>query len=250
VSLFMRKPAVVALGARRAALLPAGAALDKVLLEPIDAAKVETVAAALASLREQAKTGAVVVVLDDALAKLFVVRPAVGVKSLVELKSLVAARFEDLFGFEASSWCIEAAWQATRPFLACALPVALRAAVTGALPRCTSLTPAFVHALALPRPAHSAQWCVHRTADWATAAWIDARAGVQYARSAALPEHADLAPWLREEALLADRPLQSLFLVDVHARPLAAAGVQVQRPARLPSALRLLAQLRDVEAAT
>lgn len=62
------------------------------------------------------------VTVDDGLARSFVVTPPSGARSLAELRASAAARFAALYGESGEAWLLTADWQATAPFIACALP--------------------------------------------------------------------------------------------------------------------------------
>lgn len=62
------------------------------------------------------------VTVDDALTRSFIVTPPSGTQGLRELRATAAARFAALYGESAEQWLLAADWQATAPFIACALP--------------------------------------------------------------------------------------------------------------------------------
>ena len=66
------------------------------------------------------------VILSDELARLFMVTPPQNSARLHDIKAAAAMRFQTLYGDLGTDphddWCVEADWQAKRPFLACALP--------------------------------------------------------------------------------------------------------------------------------
>ncbi len=62
------------------------------------------------------------VTVDDGMARSFVVTPPSGAQGLQELRATAAARFAVLYGESAEPWLLAADWQATAPFIACALP--------------------------------------------------------------------------------------------------------------------------------
>lgn len=62
------------------------------------------------------------ITVDDALARSFVVTPPSGAQGLNELRASAAARFAVLYAESAEQWLMAADWQATAPFIACALP--------------------------------------------------------------------------------------------------------------------------------
>jgi hypothetical protein len=69
------------------------------------------------------------VVLSDDLARLFMVTPPQNSARLHDIKAATSMRFQMLYGDLGADphndWCIEADWQASRPFLACAVPRSL-----------------------------------------------------------------------------------------------------------------------------
>jgi hypothetical protein len=92
----------------------------------------------------------VTVVLADDLARLWQVTPPEGATRLADLEAAATLRFQSLFG-GASGWRISADWDATRPFLAAALPVALLEQLTTAASsqrfKLVEIVPQFVAAL-------------------------------------------------------------------------------------------------------
>jgi hypothetical protein len=69
-----------------------------------------------------ASRASLIVTVDDALVRSFVVTPPSGAQGLRELRATVAARFAVLYGESAEQWLLTADWHATAPFIACALP--------------------------------------------------------------------------------------------------------------------------------
>lgn len=65
------------------------------------------------------------VVVDDRLARIFMVQPPAQLTRLSDLRRVTTMRFSNLYGVEAKDWVIEADWHNQRPFMACALPTAL-----------------------------------------------------------------------------------------------------------------------------
>ena len=62
------------------------------------------------------------VVLADELARLWQVHPPEGSTRLADLEGAAALRFQSLYGESASHWKVAGGWDATRPFLAAAMP--------------------------------------------------------------------------------------------------------------------------------
>lgn len=93
---------------------------------------------------------ALTVVLSDDLVRLWQVAPPAGATRMADLEGAAALRFQALFG-AGGDWRIDADWQARRPFLAAALPQALRDMLVSAAQarRCTlvGIVPHFVAAL-------------------------------------------------------------------------------------------------------
>ena len=65
------------------------------------------------------------VLLDNALARFFMLRPPERVAGLRELELVSALRCESLFGDPAEDWACMGDWHAHDPFLVCALPTSL-----------------------------------------------------------------------------------------------------------------------------
>jgi hypothetical protein len=251
VSPFSPRRALLALAPRRAALLlpQAGAqqAAAPSLEIALDTARPDELVAALAAVHASLQARPVDVVLADALVKLFVVRPARGLAGMAELRAMVAARFEDLFGFDAAGWRIEADWRSHRPFLACAAPLPLLGAIDSALPRRASVAPLFVHCLGAAALPAGTVWCAARTHCWVTAAcWHDGV--VEHVRSVALPPAHSLLAWLAEEALLVDRPLHTLVLAAADGSAVQTSDFALRRLDPLPPALHLLDRMASAEA--
>jgi len=243
VSPFRPEPALLAVGPRRHAWWPHGTALETASFTNIGADQPDRLRGALDARRAGKHVD---VVLDDAVARFLVVRPGEGVVSLSELRAVVAARLEDLFGLDATAWCIEADWQARRPFLACALPTDLLQVVRETLPAARSIAPAFVHCLAEFRARQSDGWLLHATAAQATVARL-AGGTVTHVRSSARPD--DLGAWLAEQALLAEQPRDSVWVFSVDADAVDLAGSHATRPAALARALQLIGVLGRQEVA-
>ena len=93
----------------------------------------------------------VVVVLADELARMWQVAPPPGAANPADLEAAAAMRYSALFGGMPSGWTVAADWQATRPFLAAALPAALLEAMAGCAreARChlVDIVPQFVAAM-------------------------------------------------------------------------------------------------------
>jgi hypothetical protein len=234
---------LLALGGSHHAWLPARADSLAAEIRPGGADDVHQLEAVLREWWAAAPRRRVQVILDDALARFFVVRPPIGVAGLAELRAVTAARFEDLFGHEASSWSIEADWDARRHFLACAVPQRLVQALREAFPSAASIAPAFVHCLADRESAAYTGWLVHSTRQHVTAAWHGAQ-GVTYVRSCVRPT--DIRSWLAQQALLAAQPMDRLRVFDADSQARVASlarGAEVVEPATLPRELMLIARI-------
>jgi hypothetical protein len=126
--------------ALRLGLAPDGAALlqtgwwrraNAALLaeQRFEAAGIDGLARQLRQLFEQAPAAGrpLTVVLSDELVRMWQVTPPAGASRMADLEAAAAMRFQALFGAPASGWKISADWDAARPFLAAAVPLALLA---------------------------------------------------------------------------------------------------------------------------
>jgi hypothetical protein len=82
-------------------------------------------AVSLALAQAKGLSGDLQVSVSDDWVRYWTVTPPRGLGSLAELRALAVARFEQLFGRDASTWHIEADWRADQTMLACALPKSL-----------------------------------------------------------------------------------------------------------------------------
>ncbi len=91
------------------------------------------------------------VVLADALVRLFMVTPPRNAARLQDCRAAAAMRFRTLYDGAAGDWQLEADWDARHPFLVCAMPRALRAALLQAAAqsrlRLITVAPQFIVAL-------------------------------------------------------------------------------------------------------
>ncbi len=89
----------------------------------------DAMAAALRQMLADAGCGgwSATVVLSDDLSRLWQVTPPPGATRMADLEGAAALRFQMLFGESAAQWQIAAGWDATRPFLAAAMPLRLLA---------------------------------------------------------------------------------------------------------------------------
>jgi hypothetical protein len=130
-----------------------GARREVVAEARIDADAPDSLARGLRTLLGETKVAGwpLAVVLADELARMWQVTPPRAASSPVDLEAAGAMRFASLFGAPPQGWTIAADWQATRPFLAAALPTALLGSLAQAArdARCTlvEVVPQFVAAL-------------------------------------------------------------------------------------------------------
>ena len=104
-----------------------------------------------------AETRALRMIVSDVYARFWITQPPANATTKQDLRMSSLWRFEELFGEPASSWNLQADWHAGRPFVACAIPLAITdviAAVTSAMRiHVINCVPRFV-----------AEWNVHRRA--------------------------------------------------------------------------------------
>ena len=90
------------------------------------------------------------VVLADDLVRLWQVTPPEGATRLADLEAAAALRYQSLFGASLAGWTLSADWDAARPFLAAALPLALLEQLTAAASqrfKLVEIVPQFVAAM-------------------------------------------------------------------------------------------------------
>jgi hypothetical protein len=133
---------------------PFGARREVVAELRVDSAQdPQALAPALRTLLAEAQVAGwpLTVVLADELARMWQVAPPPQAASPADLEAAAAMRYAALFGAPPAGWEIAADWQATRPFLAAALPRALLDLLAQAASeaRCTlvEVVPQFVAAL-------------------------------------------------------------------------------------------------------
>lgn len=92
------------------------------------------------------------IVLDDSLARFWKVEPPANTTHFDDLGAAARIRFEALYGLPVSEWLVQGDWNAKAPFLACAVPGNILAALGECLnvpryqhTRVIGCTPAFVH---------------------------------------------------------------------------------------------------------
>jgi len=69
------------------------------------------------------------IVLDDGLVRCWMVTPPRNAQSLADCQAAARARFQILFGDALAGWHMAADWDARKPFMACAIPQGLLAAL-------------------------------------------------------------------------------------------------------------------------
>ncbi len=251
----MPDTALLALSLDACAYLPRGA-------PPLDAQRValpaqRAVWPAQVFSELAAPTTAFDVVLADSAVKYFVVAPPQGLQRFSELRDLAQMRVAELFGSDSAQWRISGDWNASEPFLCCAVPNDLLAPLEAyAGNKLLSAAPIFVRRFnAAAGQMHRAPaWFVCCVGGWVSAAYFEGGA-CRSVRSTALTQHAALGRWLGQEALLANRPLTEVWLVqeppqDRQPQDLVIAGANVRRIAAKPHELRdleLLGQLAPSE---
>jgi hypothetical protein len=235
----MRERTLVAVGERAAARLQRGNAIEDAVTAQVDwELTVAECATALQPLFVGG--GAVEVVLDDRLARYFVVSAPEGIASLAELHSVATVRLGELFGVDPLIYELAADWRVRGPFLCCAVPRTVKQALqdAAALARASlaSLVPLFL------RVANSASaarrhtgWIVVRANGWVTAANLE-RGDLRLIRSGALDALRPLEPWLAQLALTCGQAVATPLVLDA------------DQPHKLPAEWsRLERDRRDVE---
>ncbi|MBR8279078.1 hypothetical protein [Burkholderia vietnamiensis] len=69
------------------------------------------------------------IVISDAYARFWIVVPPKNASTRRDLRLCTLLRFEELFGDSPVNWSLQAVWHATKPFLACAIPLPLLNAI-------------------------------------------------------------------------------------------------------------------------
>lgn len=192
--------------------------LASVAVDPPPHTAVAALCGALADLKpakpvSTANRTALCVTVDDGLARSFIVTPASGAQGLHELRATAAARFAALYGEPSEQWLLAADWQATAPFIACALPRQLYQEVDSLARRngwrLDSLRPALVRVwnrLHLAIPADG--WLIVGFGQTLTLVHThDAQlAGLRTLRLPGAPALADLVTLLEQERLRTPMP--------------------------------------------
>ncbi|MFM0340706.1 hypothetical protein [Paraburkholderia fungorum] len=163
--------------------------------------------------------------LGDALVRYFIVTPPGNSARLQDLRAAAAVRFQVLYGESITSWQIVADWQATAPFLACAVPqrlcTALELAVATQRGTLVSVVPDFVAAWNRSRRHLGADVWLATLSDGAlTLGLVVANTGkprLAAVRTLVLPDAAPSLDWLREQvaraALLDNVPAPAVLYV-------------------------------------
>lgn len=139
------------------------------------------------------------VVLADELTRLWQVQPPAGSTRLADLEAAAALRFQTLYGEPAGNWKLSGGWDATRPFMAAAMPRHLLSLLEHAAGEqrapLVEVVPQFIAAWNRWRGAiKPGAWFGLVQQDVLTLGAVDG-ASVQAVRSTALPDGASLE-WL------------------------------------------------------
>lgn len=146
------------------------------------------------------------VTIDDDLARYFIVTPPANSTRMQDLRAAAGVRFQLLYGESLAHWQLAADWHAVSPFLACAVPQRLHAALQLAVDAqrscLASVMPDFVTAWNRLRRRLGADAWVATLGD--NALTLGLVAGTKTARLAAvrtitLPESTATATWLRDQ---------------------------------------------------
>jgi hypothetical protein len=163
--------------------------------------------------------------LGDDLARYFIVTPPSNSARVLDLRAAASVRFHSLYGEAVSGWHLHADWQADEPFLACAVPRRVTAAIEqtvyarrGCL---ISVTPNFVGAWNRSRQQLGANaWLATLDGRALTLGLVAATPKPRLAsvRTLLLPEPVPPLGWLREQiarmALLEDVSPPSVLYVQ------------------------------------
>ncbi|HTJ95078.1 MAG TPA: hypothetical protein VL424_18445 [Pararobbsia sp.] len=176
------------------------------------------------------------VTLADDLARYFIVTPPANSARVHDLRAAASVRFQSLYGDMASGWHLHADWHAAEPFLACAVPRGVTAALEQAVHTrrgcLLSVTPNFVGAWNRSRQSLGANaWLATLDERALTLGLVAATPKPRLAsvRTLLLPEPVPPLDWLRDHiarmALLDDvSPPSALF---VQGTPVAAWSTDV-----------------------
>lgn len=180
------------------------------------------------------------VILADAWVRYFMVTPPDAARRLDDCRAAAALRFTQLHEDTPDGWEIRADWRADRPFLACALPVALldhlqRAAADAGL-TLLSVRPQFIAAFNGGRPRERSDSWLAVAHDHRLTLGAMHEGRLRAVRSLPLPETRLLSEVLRREALRLRVPVPGRlrWLGDVAAEaggPLALLDMRAGQPA-------------------
>jgi hypothetical protein len=186
----------------------------------------ETLAALIAAVLDESGCSGlpVHVMFADELVRYFVVTPADNSVQMQDLRAAAGGRFQSLYGDDPAGWQLVADWQATEPFLACAVSRrwsdALQRAVALGRGCVVSAMPEFVAAWNRSRRELGADtWLATRGEHALTLGLIAAtsRPRVAAVRTLALPDPVPSIAWLREQvaraALFDNLPAPSALLL-------------------------------------
>ncbi|HVE06784.1 MAG TPA: hypothetical protein VNE00_05980 [Paraburkholderia sp.] len=179
------------------------------LLPDFATAAPDQLAAQLAATLDEAgcKGLPVYATFDDELVRYFIVTPPQNGARMQDLRAAAGVRFQMLYGEPASDWQIVADWQASGPFVACAiaprLHMALQLAVKAQRGCLVAAAPNFVAAWnRWHRRVSGDAWLatLHcRTLTIGLIAGAARRARIAAVRTLALPEERPSLAWLREQ---------------------------------------------------
>ncbi|MBN3766588.1 hypothetical protein [Burkholderia sp. Ac-20365] len=168
--------------------------------------------------------------IDDDLARYFIVTPPANGARMHDLRAAAGVRFQLLYGESLANWQLAADWHAAKPFLACAVPqrvhAALRLAVDAQRGCLASVTPIFVAAWNRSRRRLDNDAWVATLGDSALTLGLVAGAGAKARRLSAvrtlsLPDRTAPVTWLRDQlaraALLDNVPPPSAL--HIHGAP-------------------------------
>lgn len=201
--------------------MPVG--VERAITDPRAPAPDALAAQIAAALEEAAAKGLPVhTTLGDELVRYFIVTPPGNSARMQDLRAATAVRFQVLYGESAAAWHLVADWQADTPFLACAVPqrisAALQQAVAAQHACLVSVTPNFVAAWNQSRRKLGANVWLATLGEGALTLGLVAdatRPRLAAVRTLMLPETVPPMTWLREQvaraALLDDLAAPSVL---------------------------------------
>ncbi|CAM2139363.1 conserved protein of unknown function [Pararobbsia alpina] len=146
------------------------------------------------------------VTVSDDLARYFIVTPPANSARVQDLRAAASIRFQTLYGDSDARWHLVADWQAAEPFLACAVPrrvsAALEQAVAATRGCLISVTPEFAGAWNRVRKQLGADaWIATLNGRVLTLGLVGAapKARLVSVRTLVLPEPVPPLAWLREQ---------------------------------------------------